>query len=174
MARAADILALLPQTQCTRCGYADCAAYALAIASGEAAINQCPPGGNQGIEQLAARTGQPPTALNPVHGVEGPRSLAFVDESWCVGCTLCLAACPTDAIIGSNKQMHIIIEAYCTGCALCLPVCPVDCIALENASGTATGWDAWTPTQAAVARERYALHLARATDARSGVNPERR
>lgn len=174
MGLAADILALLPQTQCTRCGYADCAAYALAIAEGQAPINQCPPGGDHGIARLAALTGQRPTPLNPSHGVEGPRSVAFVDESWCVGCTLCVAVCPTDAIIGSNKQMHVIIEAYCTGCELCLPVCPVDCIALENASGSATGWDAWTPTQAAVARERYEMHRARAADACAGISPARR
>ncbi len=174
MTLATDILALLPQTQCTRCGYPDCAAYARAMAHDQAPINQCPPGGAQGIEELAALTGQQAAPLNPSHGVEGPRSVAFVDESWCVGCTLCLAVCPTDAIIGSNKQMHVIIEAFCTGCELCLPVCPVDCISLENASGNATGWEAWTPTQAAVARERYALHVARASDARTGVSPERR
>src|SRR4051812_5263326 len=97
--------AALPQTQCTRCGYPDCAAYAQAIASGSAAINQCPPGGDEGIRRLASLTGQPVVPLNPEHGTEGPRSLAVIDEAWCIGCTLCLDVCPTDAILGSNKVM---------------------------------------------------------------------
>ncbi len=149
------VLALLPQTQCSRCGYPDCAAYAQAIAQGSAAINQCPPGGAQGIDRLATLTGQPAVALNPAHGSEGPRSVAFIDEAWCIGCTLCLKACPTDAIVGSNKLMHTVIEQYCTGCELCLPVCPVDCIELENVSGIATGWAAWSAADAALARQRY-------------------
>lgn len=152
---AAKILAVLPQTQCTRCGYPDCAAYAQAIAAGTADINQCPPGGTQGLAWLAAITHKPALALNPAHGAEGPRYVAFVDQDWCIGCTLCIAACPTDAIMGSNKLMHTVIEAYCTGCELCLPACPVDCIALENATGTATGWAAWSRPQADLARSRY-------------------
>ena len=160
-ALAAKILALLPQTQCTRCGFPDCAAYAQAIAQDTAGINQCPPGGAQGIERLAAITGQPVLALNPTHGTEAPRSVAFILEDWCIGCTLCIAACPTDAIIGSNKLMHTVIEAFCTGCELCLPVCPVDCIALENVSGAATGWAAWSLQQADLARRRYELRCDR-------------
>lgn len=152
---AAKILALLPQTQCTRCGFPDCAAYAQSIADGAAAINQCPPGGAQGVDWLAAATGIPSTALNPENGVEGPRTVAFIDEDWCIGCTLCVDACPTDAIMGSNKMMHTVIEAYCTGCELCLPVCPVDCILLENVTGTNTGWAAWSQEQANLARQRY-------------------
>lgn len=152
---AAKILALLPQTQCTRCGFPDCAAYAQAIADGTAAINQCPPGGAQGVEWLAAATGLPSTALNPENGIEGPRTVAFIDEDWCIGCTLCIDACPTDAIVGSNKLMHTVIEAYCTGCELCLPACPVDCILLENVTGTNTGWSAWSQEQADLARQRY-------------------
>ena len=152
---AAQILSVLPQTQCTRCGYPDCQAYAQAIAQGAAGINQCPPGGAQGIEWLAAITGQPVTALNPANGVEGPRTVVFIDEKWCIGCTLCIKACPTDAIFGSHKLMHTVVEAFCTGCELCLPVCPVDCIELENVSATATGWSAWSPLQAKIARERY-------------------
>ena len=145
----------LPQTQCTRCGFPDCAAYAQAIASGQADINQCPPGGEAGIARLAAITGRPACALSPAHGQIGPRHVAWVDEDWCIGCTLCAKACPTDAILGANKHMHTVIEAYCTGCALCLPVCPVDCIVLENASGSATGWAAWSAPQAQTARQRY-------------------
>jgi electron transport complex protein RnfB len=154
----ADILAVLPQTQCTRCGYPDCEAYAQAIASGTAGINQCPPGGQQGIEWLAKLTGQPAIPLNPLNGEAGPRTVAFIDEDWCIGCTLCIAACPTDAIVGSNKLMHAVMEAYCTGCELCLPVCPVDCISLENVTGLATGWDAWSKPQADLAKDRYKFH----------------
>jgi electron transport complex protein RnfB len=155
------ILDALPQTQCTRCGYPDCEGYAQAIANGTAAINQCPPGGGEGIARLAALTGQPVQALNPEYGAEAPRLVAYIDESWCIGCTLCIEACPTDAIVGSNKQMHTVIEPYCTGCALCIPVCPVDCILTENASGVATGWDAWSGNQANQARERYKQHQTR-------------
>ena len=154
---AARLLAALPQTQCTRCGYPDCAAYASAIASGAADINQCPPGGAQGIRRLAALTGKDVVPLNPVHGAETPRTVAIIDEDWCIGCTLCIAACPTDAIMGANKRMHTVIESCCTGCELCLPVCPVDCIQLANVSGAATGWDAWSAAQADQARDRYAF-----------------
>ena len=152
---AARILAVLPQTQCTRCGYPDCAAYAQAIALQQAPINQCPPGGAEGIERLAALTGQAATPLNPANGAETPRTVAVIDEAWCIGCTLCIKACPTDAIIGTNQLMHTVIEPYCTGCELCLPVCPVDCITLENVTGTATGWSAWPQALADQARQRY-------------------
>ena len=157
-ATAAQILDALPQTQCTRCGYPDCAAYAQAIAAGEAAINQCPPGGAEGITRLAALTGQPALPLDPAFGTEGPLTVAVIDEDWCIGCTLCLAACPTDAILGGNKRMHTVIEPYCTGCELCLPVCPVDCIRMEIVSAERTGWAAWSTEQAATARQRYEFH----------------
>jgi len=146
----------LPQTQCTRCGFPDCAAYARAMAEGQAAINQCPPGGQAGIERLAAISGQPVLPLNPEHGTEGPRHVALIDEAWCIGCTLCIKACPTDAILGANKLMHTVIEPWCTGCELCIPVCPVDCIALENVTDTRTGWAAWSAQEAQTARTRYA------------------
>ena len=148
----------LPQTQCTRCGYPDCRHYAEAIAKGEAAINQCPPGGQEGVVRLAAITGKPALPLNPDNGVEAPRVLARIDENWCIGCTLCIKVCPTDAILGANKRMHTIVAEACTGCELCLPVCPVDCIELDNASGDATGWAAWSAAQAEQARDRYQKH----------------
>lgn len=149
------LLDALPQTQCKRCGYADCASYAQAIAQGEAGINQCAPGGAEGIQRLQALTGRPAANLNPDFGEEGPRTVAFIDEDWCIGCTLCITACPVDAILGANKRMHTVIEAHCTGCELCLPVCPVDCILLENVSAERTGWAAWSAPQAQEARQRY-------------------
>jgi Na+-translocating ferredoxin:NAD+ oxidoreductase subunit B len=158
---AARLHAALPQTQCTRCGYPDCAAYAQAMADNAADINQCPPGGAEGVQRLAAIVGRPALPLNPDHGREGPRALAVIDENWCIGCTLCLDACPTDAIVGSNKLMHTVIEPYCTGCELCIPVCPVDCISLENASGASTGWAAWSQAQADEALQRYQFHQLR-------------
>ena len=155
---ASRIHAVLPQTQCTRCGYPDCAAYAEAIAQGQAAINQCPPGGAEGVDRLAAITGQHAPPLNPANGLEAPRCVAVIDEAWCIGCTLCLPVCPTDAILGSNKMMHTVIEAACTGCELCVAACPVDCISLENVTGERTGWNAWSPSQAGQALERYIFH----------------
>lgn len=152
---AARLHAALPQTQCTRCGFPDCEAYAAAMAAGEAAHNQCAPGGAEGVRRLAALLGQPELPLNPANGVEGPRTLAVIDEDWCIGCTLCVKACPTDAILGLNKHMHTVIEPFCTGCELCVPVCPVDCIALVNASGERTGWNAWSEADAQQALARY-------------------
>jgi electron transport complex protein RnfB len=152
---ASRILEALPQTQCTRCGYPDCKGYAGALAAGEADLNQCPPGGAEGVTRLARLTGLAPKALDPRFGVEGPRRMAYIDENWCIGCTLCIAACPTDAITGTHKRMHTVIEAYCTGCELCLPACPVDCICLENATGEQTGWAAWSVSAAQTARKRY-------------------
>ena len=153
--------AALPQTQCTRCGYPDCRHYAEAIAGGQAPINQCPPGGAEGIARLAAITGHAVIALNPANGSQGPRKLAVIDEAWCIGCTLCIKACPVDCIVGAPKRMHTVIESLCTGCELCIPVCPVDCIALEDATPGRSGWDAWSPEQADEARLRYAAHISR-------------
>ena len=164
--------AALPQTQCTRCGYPNCRHYAQAIAAGEAPINQCPPGGAEGIARLSAITGHAVIALNPANGVEGPRKLAIIDEAWCIGCTLCIKACPVDCIVGAPKVMHTVIEPLCTGCELCIPVCPVDCIALVDATPGKSGWHAWSANLADEARERYAAHQARtARDARE--NDER-
>ena len=145
----------LPQTQCTRCGYPDCQRYAEAITQGEADINQCPPGGTEGVERLAALTGKPALPLNPENGLEGPRTIAVIDEAWCLGCTLCIAACPTDAIVGANKRMHTVVEPYCTGCELCIPACPVDCIFLEPIDINLSGWASWPQELADRARQRY-------------------
>lgn len=123
--------ALLPQTQCGQCGYAGCKPYAQALASQQADINQCPPGGEDGIRALAGLLGRPYLPLNPVHGVFKPKAVALIDEAACIGCTLCIQACPVDAILGANRLMHTVISSECTGCELCLPPCPVDCIRLE-------------------------------------------
>ncbi|HSV69086.1 MAG TPA: RnfABCDGE type electron transport complex subunit B [Methylibium sp.] len=153
--------ALLPQTQCTRCGYPDCLGYAEAIATGAADIDRCPPGGAEGIARLAALTGLAPRPLNPDCGHEGPRRLAVIDEAACIGCTRCIEACPVDCIVGAAKRMHSVIEPLCTGCELCLPACPVDCIALEDATPGQSGWAAWSPAQADEARARYRERQAR-------------
>ena len=159
---AVQIDAVLPQTQCTRCGYSDCAHYAEAVSMHCADIDQCPPGGAEGVRRIAAVLQQPSKPLNPVHGIEAPRTLAFIDEDWCIGCTLCLDACPVDAILGASKRMHTVVSDHCTGCELCIPVCPVDCIELVDAGdGNATGWAAWSPAKADTARERYSLHQIR-------------
>jgi electron transport complex protein RnfB len=153
--------AALPQTQCTRCGYPDCHHYAQAIARGEAQINQCPPGGQEGMQRLAAISGQAVLWLNPAHGEEKPRAVAVIDEDWCIGCTLCIKACPVDCIAGASKRMHTVMEADCTGCELCVPACPVDCIRMETVTAPLTGWAAWSQAQADVARQRYAFHQIR-------------
>ncbi len=160
-ASADALLDALPQTQCTRCGLPDCAGYAQAIAAGEADINQCPPGGAEGVARLARLTGLPVRPIDPRFGVEGPRALAVIDEAWCIGCTLCLDACPTDAIVGIHKRMHTVIDQHCTGCELCIPVCPVDCISLDVVTEGRSGWAAWSQTQASEARARYAVHARR-------------
>ena len=145
----------LPQTQCTKCGYPACRPYAEAIARGEAEINQCPPGGMEGVRRLAAATGRKVIPINPANGVERPRPVAFIDESLCIGCTLCIQACPVDAILGAAKQMHTILPSLCTGCDLCVAPCPVDCISMIPVTGEATGWDAWSQEAADAARARH-------------------
>ncbi|MDK2123627.1 electron transport complex subunit RsxB [Parachitinimonas caeni] len=129
---AEQIDAVLPQTQCTQCGYKGCRPYAEAIAKGEADINQCPPGGDEGIAKLAALLGRDPKPLDTSHGEHKPKRLALIDESVCIGCTLCIQACPVDAILGSAKHMHTVIRSECTGCELCVAPCPVDCISMVD------------------------------------------
>ena len=146
---------LLPQTQCTKCGYPACRPYAEAMARGEAEINQCPPGGMEGVRRLAAATGRQVIPINPANGLERPRPVAFIDESLCIGCTLCIQACPVDAILGAAKQMHTILPSLCTGCDLCVAPCPVDCIAMVPVTGELTGWDAWSQHDADAARDRH-------------------
>ena len=142
----------LPQTQCTRCGYPACRPYAEAVAAGEAAINRCPPGGDAGIRALAALTGRPHLPLDPACGLEQPLRVALIDEAHCIGCTLCIQACPVDAIAGAPKRMHTVIAALCTGCDLCVPPCPVDCIAMLPADGPDAQWN---DERADGARARY-------------------
>ncbi len=147
--------ALLPQTQCTRCGYDDCRAYAEALACGQSEINRCPPGGEVTIRHLAALLDRRPLALDAECGVEQARSVAVVDEAWCIGCRLCIEACPVDAIVGAPKRMHTVIESECTGCELCLPPCPVDCIRMVPARSGPQSATAWLKTRADSARRRY-------------------
>ncbi len=140
--------ALLPQTQCRRCGYDGCRPYADAVAEG-AAINRCPPGGDALVAALAALTDHPVVPLDRACGAHGPLEVARIDEAWCIGCTLCIAACPVDAIVGAAKRMHAVLPALCTGCALCVPPCPVDCIDMSPAGR------AWSPADADAARLRF-------------------
>ena len=131
---------ILPQTQCGQCGYPGCRPYATAIANGEADINQCPPGGEEGIRNLADLLGREFKPLDEEHGVEKPKAVAVIDEQTCIGCTLCIQACPVDAIVGAAKQMHTVVENECTGCELCVAPCPVDCITMEPLPETVKSW----------------------------------
>ncbi len=155
MASADDIDALLPQTQCTRCGYQGCRPYAEAIARGAAGMNQCPPGGAATIANLASLLQREPLPLNPANGVEGPPLVAVIDEAACIGCAKCLPPCPVDAIIGARKQMHTVIAALCTGCELCIAPCPVDCISIVPRTSLA---EAPAAPEAQANRERFLAH----------------
>jgi electron transport complex protein RnfB len=154
---------ILPQTQCTKCGYPDCRAYAEAMATGAALPNRCPPGGVEGITRLSKILTPiyPQDAfelhptIDPDCGKERPRPVALIDPQKCIGCTLCIQACPVDAIVGASKQMHIVLTEWCTGCDLCIPPCPVDCISMIDVTDSKTGWNAWTPKLAEVSRQRY-------------------
>ena len=159
-----QIDALLPQTQCTQCGYPACRPYAEAIAKGEADINQCPPGGDAGIRKLAALLGREAKPLNSLNGIEQPRRVALIDEARCIGCTLCIQACPVDAIVGAPKLMHTIVTELCSGCDLCVPPCPVDCIEMVPAIGDDALWDR---PRADAARERFGLRRTRLERERS-------
>jgi electron transport complex protein RnfB len=147
--------ALLPQTQCRRCGYDGCRPYARAIAQGSATINQCPPGGDDTVAALSKLLGVPLLPLDARHGESGPLLSARIDETACIGCTLCIAACPVDAIVGAAKLMHTVLAERCTGCELCVPPCPVDCIALLPLARP------WTRSDAERARDHFAAHVAR-------------
>ncbi len=158
--------ALLPQTQCTRCGYAGCRPYAAAIATGEADINQCPPGGDATIHALAVRLGRNFKPLNPANGVATPPRVAVIDEERCIGCAKCLPACPVDAIVGAQRFMHTVLSAQCNGCELCLPPCPVDCIEMRpvaDVDGTPLPIAdlRLLQAQAPAHKRRYEAHLAR-------------
>ncbi|WP_034297112.1 electron transport complex subunit RsxB [Herbaspirillum sp. RV1423] len=146
---------LLPQTQCGKCGYPACRPYAEAIADGRAGYNQCPPGGAQGVARLAQLLGKPVVPLNPANGVERSRTRAVIDETACIGCTLCIQACPVDAIVGAAKQMHTVLADACTGCDLCVAPCPVDCIEMVEITPGKTGWNAWSQEQADAARRQH-------------------
>jgi Na+-translocating ferredoxin:NAD+ oxidoreductase subunit B len=129
-----EIDALLPQTQCTRCTFAGCRPYAAALASGEADINQCPPGGDATAAALARLLGREPRPVDPRFGIVPPRpAVAWIDEAACIGCVKCIQACPVDAIVGASRFMHTVIAEQCTGCELCIPPCPVDCIVMRPA-----------------------------------------
>ena len=143
--------ALLPQTQCTKCGFDGCRPYAEAIARADAPINRCPPGGSAGIARLAHLLGRPILALDPACGAEHPHRVAWVDPEVCIGCTKCIAACPVDAIIGAAKRMHTVAAGLCSGCDLCIPVCPVDCITMRDDPRHPR----WTDAQGTAARRRH-------------------
>ncbi len=150
--------ALLPQTQCTKCGFDGCRPYAEAMATSAADINRCPPGGAAGIAKLAGLLGRAILPLDAARGAEAPRRVALIDEATCIGCTLCIQACPVDAIVGAPKLMHTVIAELCTGCDLCLPPCPVDCIAMPPVPPAIAAWD---DEKAAAARRRYLFRNAR-------------
>ena len=154
-----EIDAILPQTQCGKCSFPGCKPYATAIAEGRADINQCPPGGEEGIRKLAQLLGVATKPLNPDNGAIKPRSVAFINEQICIGCALCLPACPVDAIVGAAKQMHTILTSECTGCELCIAPCPVDCISMLPLPEEIPT-DKWQDL-ADAARMRYEFHLLR-------------
>ena len=164
---ASTIDALLPQTQCRQCGYAGCRPYAEAIARGEAGIDQCPPGGDDGAREIAEVAGLPYAPVDRRFGATKTPAIARIHEGACIGCTLCIAACPVDAIVGAAKRMHTVITAACTGCELCIPPCPVDCITMHTIPALRTSDEKRQAALRARGRfERRALRLARARKSR--------
>ncbi|MEJ7669117.1 MAG: RnfABCDGE type electron transport complex subunit B [Casimicrobiaceae bacterium] len=149
--------AVLPQTQCRRCGYNGCRPYAEAMAAGAADIDRCPPGGDPVVAALSGLTGRAAKPVSPECGQPGPLLVAIIDETRCIGCTLCIQACPVDAILGAQKRMHTVLRSLCSGCELCIAPCPVDCIDLESAKRE------WTSDDAAAARTRFEARAARLT-----------
>ena len=153
---------LLPQTQCGRCGYDACRPYAEALVRGDASINRCPPGGDATVTALARLLARPVVPLDPACGAAVPRETARIDdESACIGCTVCIRACPVDAIIGARKWMHAVIESECTGCGLCVEPCPVDCISMVPTRTGPTTAEGWLAERAPFARHRFERRRAR-------------
>ena len=169
----------LPQTQCTQCSYPRCHDYAVAIADGQAKINQCPPGGDTTIRGLASLLGKIGKPLDPKYGIHKPKQVAVIDEDSCIGCVMCIKACPTDAILGSAKVMHTVIEQDCTGCELCLEPCPVDCIDMVDPSIPQTPnitwrWDDYSPEAANQARIQTNIKVARETNRKQAKSSEKK
>ena len=155
---AAAIDALLPQTQCMRCGFAGCLPYAEALAAGATDLNRCPPGGERLIDELAELLGRPSLPLDPACGTEAPARVADIVAAECTGCARCLPACPVDAIVGARRQLHTVLADWCTGCELCLPACPVDCIRMPERSLVVSSVPAPAPDDS---RERFRRHQLR-------------
>lgn len=163
-----DIDAVLPQTQCTKCGFDGCRPYAEAIAAGSAPINRCPPGGQAGVAKLARLTAQAEIPLDLSRGMPGPLTVAVIDEQHCIGCTLCIKACPVDAIVGANKYMHTVLPDTCTGCDLCVAPCPVDCISMQ----VVVPQREWGVADANAARLRYTLRRQRLAELAASTTPK--
>ena len=163
---------ILPQTQCGQCNYPGCKPYAIAITKGKADINQCPPGGEKGIQKIAKLMGVDFKPLNEKYGVTKLKSLAFIDEKACIGCTLCILACPVDAILGAAKKMHTIIKEECTGCELCINPCPVDCIEMFPAEEESN--EIFVQKKSNLAKSRYEFRLDRIKRDKKEANTKRK